>query len=67
MAKIVWAFNIDGPVNLDISIENAYTKGFLIAPKPFSVDFSVRSEEHKRIIEKELEEAREIFALYEGV
>jgi hypothetical protein len=76
IAKIIWAFDI-GPgidqatgrelrvedVNVDIATQ--WTDGFLIAPKPFPIRLSIRSERHREVLDRELESAKTVFDCYE--
>jgi hypothetical protein len=51
-------------VNVDIATQ--WTDGFLIAPKPFPIRLSVRSEKHREVLDQELKEAQTIFDCYEN-
>lgn len=65
MAKLVWLFNIQpGSSDIDMDIETGYTDGFLVAPKPFAVQFNPRSDAHVNTTYKELEECQAVFAQY---
>jgi hypothetical protein len=76
IAKIIWAFNIragtdpttgrhlqDEEVNVDVATQ--WTDGFLIAPKPFPIVMELRSEKHREVLRRELEDARKVFQSYE--
>ena len=66
MAKLTWGFNMlsgASPVNVDI--HTAYSDGFLTAPKQFPVTFSPRSEKHREVVMKEIEQAKKILAKYQ--
>jgi hypothetical protein len=57
MAKIVWTFNITSSSPVDTSIETGYSGGFLLCPKKYPAIFTVRSEKHRQIVEREYGEA----------
>lgn len=76
IAKIIWAFDIragtdpttgrhlqDEEVNVDVARQ--WTDGFLIAPKPFPIVMKLRSEKHREVLRRELEDARKVFQSYE--
>ncbi|CAG8422833.1 unnamed protein product [Penicillium salamii] len=76
IAKILWAFDIRAgtdpstgnqlkgeEVNVDIATQ--WTDGFLIAPKPFPIAMLLRSEKHREVLNRELDEAQRIFQSYE--
>jgi len=50
-------------VNVDIATQ--WTDGFLIAPKPFPIRLSVRSETRREVLDRELKGAMKIFDCYE--
>ncbi|KAF2195136.1 putative O-methylsterigmatocystin oxidoreductase [Zopfia rhizophila CBS 207.26] len=59
IARLLWAFNIqqatkEGKTVVD---ENTWTTGFVSAPKPFEAVFEPRSEQHKKVIEREFNAA----------
>jgi hypothetical protein len=63
ISKLLWAFDIlpeDG-VSYDIF---AYTEGFNIRPKKFECVVRVRSEQHRRVLEREFEDAQEVMAQF---
>lgn len=47
------------------SIATEWTDGFLTAPKPYPVTLTVRTPQHREVIEKEYADAQRIFAEYE--
>ncbi|GES61731.1 cytochrome P450 [Aspergillus terreus] len=76
IAKIIWAFDIragtdpttgrdlqDEEVNVDVATQ--WTDGFLIAPKPFPIVMKLRSQKHREVLYRELEDARRVFQSYE--
>lgn len=67
MAKLVWLFNIRpaSPETLDTSMEGAFTDGFVLGPKRFSVKFIIRSEARREVMQKELLDCQSVFAEYE--
>ncbi|KAF3763288.1 hypothetical protein M406DRAFT_49443 [Cryphonectria parasitica EP155] len=56
LAKLLWAYDI-GPVPGTKYDTFDYTEGFNIRPKPFSCVVRVRSEQHRRVLERENEDA----------
>jgi len=66
MAKVVWCFDIEpaSPEGVDTSIA-AFETGMVAAPKPFKVNFRVRGEDRKRIIESEWVKADEYLRRFE--
>ncbi|OGM48636.1 hypothetical protein ABOM_002069 [Aspergillus bombycis] len=75
IAKLVWAFDITPGADpatgrqlshqeIDDNVGRAWTNGFLIAPKPFPLSLSLRSEKHGEVIEREHEEANETLVKY---
>lgn len=65
LEKLIWAFDILPTSKYDIF---AYTEGFNIRPKPFSVEIRIRSEEHLRALKKEkavADKYMEMFPAYE--
>ncbi|KAJ5984813.1 hypothetical protein N7522_012009, partial [Penicillium canescens] len=76
VAKVLWAFDIRAgtdpttgrplqaeEVNVDIATQ--WTDGFLIAPKPFPIVMSLRSEKHREVLNRELDEAQKVFQRYQ--
>ncbi|KAJ6076993.1 hypothetical protein N7499_008974 [Penicillium canescens] len=76
VAKVLWAFDIRAgtdpttgrplqaeEVNVDIATQ--WTDGFLIAPKPFPIVMSLRSEKHREVLDRELDEAQKVFQRYQ--
>lgn len=72
-AKILWAFDITPkldsnglPVPIDCDPVTGYTDGFLRCAKPYAVDIKPRSEERKKTILAEFEQAEaRIFSRYD--
>jgi hypothetical protein len=64
---MVWLFNIQtsSSAPLDVSMSSAFSDGFLVAPKRFSVQFVPRSDQHVKVIRDELTKSKEVFARYE--
>ncbi|OGM45138.1 hypothetical protein ABOM_006660 [Aspergillus bombycis] len=71
-AKIIWAFDIRPgkdpitgldltPDDISVDIEKQWTNGILVAPKPFPVSLTVRSDIHRTIIQEELRRSHEAF------
>ncbi|KAK4465763.1 cytochrome P450 [Cladorrhinum samala] len=73
IAKLVWAFDIgpgtdkDGKViEPDVSIDKAYSAGFLVCAEDFPCTFTLRGEERRATILRECDKARvEVFSSYE--
>lgn len=68
MAKIAWAFNVSADPNappLNTDAGSGYSDGFVLGPKPFSASFTVRSPQHREVIEKEYRKAKNFFQKYE--
>lgn len=73
ISKLLWAFDFkpgvdeDGKrVKLDIDPVTGYSEGFLVCAKPFKCEITVRSQERKKTIEREYEDAkRDIFPQFE--
>ncbi len=61
LAKLLWAFDIAQKKGVEYDIFN-YTEGFNVRPKPFQCEIKVRSEEHRRVLEKEFENAQEVMS-----
>jgi hypothetical protein len=57
MAKIVWTFNITSTSPVDTSIETGYNGGLLLCPKKYPAIFEVRSDMHRRVVEREYAQA----------
>lgn len=53
MAKMVWTFDIGSAAAADTSFETGYNGGFVLCPKRYPAAFEVRSEMHRRIVERE--------------
>ncbi|PSR85691.1 cytochrome P450 [Coniella lustricola] len=56
LAKILWAFDIKPVPGVQYDIFD-YTEGFNVRPRPFKCAITVRSEAHKRVLEREQQEA----------
>jgi hypothetical protein len=58
IARLLWTFNIRSTNGKRPLVdESQFTTGFVSAPKPFEAVFEPRSEERKRIVEREFESA----------
>ncbi|KAJ4419487.1 hypothetical protein N0V82_004932 [Gnomoniopsis sp. IMI 355080] len=57
MAKLLWAYDIQ-PIPGRKYDTFDYTAGFNIRPKPFECIIRVRSDKHKKVLEREVSEAR---------
>ena len=55
MAKLAWAFTIRAPGKggLDTKMETAWKDAILTGPKEVPLEFEVRGEERRRVIERE--------------
>jgi hypothetical protein len=59
LARLLWAFRIEHAVDevtgekIEIDTE-AYEEKLITGPKPFRVQFTPRSQQHVRVIEREL-------------
>jgi cytochrome P450 len=56
LSTLIWAFNISPIEGRKYDIYN-YTEGFNIRPRPFQCDITVRSDAHRRLIQKNMKEA----------
>ena len=65
MAKLVWAFDIVPKSELDTSIDSGFLAGLAITPKPFEVDFVVRSEERRRGVMEAYHASEEFLAKFD--
>ncbi|KIY00756.1 uncharacterized protein Z520_03421 [Fonsecaea multimorphosa CBS 102226] len=67
MAKMAWAFNItaepNSPPNLDP--RETYSDNFVGGPLPFPAVFTIRSQRHREVLEREYCEAQEFLRRYE--
>ena len=63
ISKLLWAFDILSKEGVSYDIF-AYTEGFNIRPKKFECVVRVRSEEHRRVLEREFEDAQEVMARF---
>ncbi|KAF2467456.1 cytochrome P450 [Lindgomyces ingoldianus] len=73
LAKVLWAFDVLPPLDasggeeeMDVSDE-AFMPGGNTVPKPYRARFVVRSEEVRKTIEREAEEARRVGYVLRGV
>lgn len=57
MAKILWAYDIKAVPGQKYDIFD-YTEGFNVRPKPFECIIRVRSEQHRKALEKENDDAK---------
>ncbi|KAF2626696.1 cytochrome P450 21 [Macroventuria anomochaeta] len=57
-AKLVWAFDVKGRGELDLSVETGFHGGLLLGSEPFEVDFVPRSEMHRQVIIDDCERTR---------
>lgn len=64
IARLCWAFNISEDPNYPVNID-AYTAGFLIAPKTFKCKILPRDSKVKDIVGAELDAAGSVFRDYE--
>ena len=70
LARLLWAFRLEHAVDeitgAKINIDtNAYEEKMVTGPKPFRVQFTPRSQQHVRIIERELEAASDLLKKWE--
>ena len=67
MAKMLWAFDINADPHSPPVVDERvlYSDTFIGAPHPFAARFSVRSEKHRDILEREYEQARDFLRRYE--
>lgn len=59
LAKILWAYDIL-PVAGKSYDTFAYTEGFNIRPRKFECEIRMRSQEHKKVLERELKDAERV-------
>ncbi|CAL5868392.1 uncharacterized protein PFLUO_LOCUS2617 [Penicillium psychrofluorescens] len=68
LVRLLWAFEIRPAKTLygpERSYDTfAYTQGFNIRPFPFECEISVRSEAHRRVLRKELEDAEAVMSRF---
>ncbi|KAI0437890.1 cytochrome P450 [Xylaria telfairii] len=67
MAKLVWSFNVvatHGAKQLDTSI-HSWNDGVVISLKPIDLEFSLRSEDKREVIESEWQRADEFLRAFE--
>jgi hypothetical protein len=72
IAKLLWAFLIlpgldkkGAVIEPDVDPKTAYSEGFLVCAKAFPARFEVRGQKRRAVIEREWEEAREVFERFE--
>jgi cytochrome P450 len=63
IGKLCWAYEIL-PVEGEVYDADAFVVGFVSRPKPFGVQIEMRSEEHRRVLEREMKEAGEYLEMY---
>lgn len=70
VARLLWAFNIQKALDdqgREIPVDiNAYTNGLNMRPLPFDCRWTVRSEEIRRTVEREGQQALEELEMYKG-
>jgi cytochrome P450 len=70
LARLLWAFRIEHAIDehtgekIEIDTE-AYEEKLITGPKPFQVRFTPRSQQHVRVIEKELEAVSDLLRKWE--
>lgn len=69
MAKVLWGFDIKpGKTKPDTNPSTGYCEGFLVCANDFDAQFKVRSEEKRKTILREFEEAeKDVFGKYHAV
>lgn len=65
MSKLLWSFDIVAEKKLDTAIHTAFKDAILTGPKDFPVDFRVRSESRRKVIENEWQKADEFLKRFE--
>jgi cytochrome P450 len=70
VSKLLWAFEISEPIDPQTGQKipldpDAYEMGLLHAPLPFKASIRVRSPEHVKTIQREMEKAKETFLPWE--
>jgi len=63
LAKILWAFNLLASKGVTYDTF-AYTEGFNIRPQKFVCEIRVRSEGHKKVLEREVEYAEKVLETF---
>lgn len=63
ISKLLWAFGILSKDGMSYDIF-AYTEGFNIRPKKFECVVRVRSQQHREVLEREVEDAQEVMAQF---
>ncbi|KAH6651500.1 cytochrome P450 [Truncatella angustata] len=57
MSKLLWSFDIIAKKKLDTAVQTAFKDAILTGPKEFPVDFKVRSENRREVIEQDWKKA----------
>lgn len=66
MAKITWGFDFSAKNSeIDWNLDTAYTDGFVFSPRRFPINLTIRTENHRKVFEAELQAQQDIFARYE--
>ncbi|KAK9770477.1 putative Cytochrome P450 [Seiridium cardinale] len=65
MSKLLWSFDIIAEKKLDTAIHTAFKDAILTGPKEFPVDFRIRSESRREVIEDEWKRADEFLKQFE--
>ncbi|KAK6086175.1 Fumitremorgin C synthase 4 [Seiridium cupressi] len=65
MSKLLWTFDIIAEKKLDTAIHTAFKDAILTGPKEFPVDFRIRSESRREVIEDEWKRADEFLKQFE--
>lgn len=69
LARLLWGFRIEPEVDGDgrrVELDTeAYEEKLIAGPKEFKARFVVRSEEHRRVIEREMEGVRGVLGRWE--
>jgi cytochrome P450 len=63
IGKLCWAYEIL-PVEGEVYDADAFVAGFVLRPKPFSLQIKIRSEAHRRVLEREMKEAGEYLEMF---
>jgi cytochrome P450 len=63
IGKLCWAYEIL-PVEGEVYDVDAFVVGFVSRPKPFGVQIKIRSEEHRRVLEREMKDAGEYLEIF---
>ncbi|KAF2820123.1 cytochrome P450 [Ophiobolus disseminans] len=70
LARLLWAFRIEPDVDPvtgeEVKLDTeAYEEKLITGPRPFRVRFSVRSEEHRRVVDRELGDVKGVLGRWE--